>query len=42
MSADKAAARRLSEDAFGRGNLDADKIMSPGCLSYGPGVGVLN
>lgn len=40
-SAHKMLARRLYEEVFGRGNLDAaDEIMSPDCVSHGPGMPV--
>jgi predicted ester cyclase len=35
----KAMARRLYEEVFGRGNVDAaDEILSTDCLSHGPGM----
>jgi predicted ester cyclase len=35
----KALARRLYEEVFGRGNLEAaDEIMDAGCISHGPGA----
>ena len=39
MSANKSAARRLYEEVFGRGNLEAaDELMSPACVNHGPGA----
>lgn len=39
MDENKAAARRLYEEVFGRGNLAAaDEIMAPECVSHGPGT----
>lgn len=35
----RALARRLYEEVFGRGKLDAaDEIMDPGCISHGAGA----
>jgi len=35
----KAQARRLYEEVFGRGNFAAaDEILAPDCISHGPGV----
>jgi predicted ester cyclase len=37
--ANKSASRRLYEEVFGRGNLDAaDEIMDAGAVSHGPGA----
>ncbi len=39
VEANKALARRLYEELFGRGNLDAaDEILAADCVSHGPGV----
>jgi predicted ester cyclase len=38
LDANKAASRRLYEEVFGRGNLDAaDEIMAPDIVNHGPG-----
>jgi predicted ester cyclase len=37
--ANKIRSRRLYEEVFGRGNLEAaDEILAEGCVSHGPGV----
>jgi predicted ester cyclase len=39
LEGNKALARRLYEEVFGAGNLDAaDEILAPDCVSHGPGV----
>jgi predicted ester cyclase len=39
LEANKSASRRLYEEVFGRGNLDAaDEIMDAGAVSHGPGA----
>jgi predicted ester cyclase len=39
LDENKALARRLYEEVFGRGNLDAaDAILTVDCVSHGPGV----
>jgi predicted ester cyclase len=39
IDAQKTLARKLYEEVFGRGNLDAaDEIMAPDCVSHGPGA----